>query len=249
MNSSKSSLCIFFGLRWSFPSLPWDFAVLHNDPAGPQDHCGRCQIQTWDLCPRSLLRYQWANTSHIFKQITCFLWAKERSTHEKEQITPVALLWWTTWANYSYFLFCKDLQEWFAHICFFVKSNKSESPPLLFKKMTEQRATGGICSFFIVICSNHKWITYNALFKRAMRASCSGLFLCQEQWEQINHSHSFVKSNKSNSLTVALFKEWWEQIAHSCSVIWAILSKRVQSERAKSKRVKSERAKSEEKRV
>ena len=82
-----------------------------------------------------------------------------------------------------------------------------------------------------------------------MRAICSGFFLCQEQWEQINHSHSFVKSNNSNSLTVALFKEWWEQIAHSCSVIWAILSKRVQSERAKSKRVKSERAKSEEKRV
>ena len=190
MNSSKSSLCIFFGLRWSFPSLPWDFAVLHNDPAGPQDHCGRCQIQTWDLCPRSLLRYQWANTSHIFKQITCFLWAKEQSTHEKEQITPVALLWWTTWANYSYFLFCKDLQEWFAHIRFFVKSNKSESPRCSLKKWLSKERQEGFAHFLL-------W------FAQITSELLTMLFL-KEQWEQVAQGCSYVKSNGSKSITVTL---------------------------------------------
>ena len=54
---------IFFCLSFRFPSLPWDFTVLHKEPAVPQDHCGRCRIQTGDLCPRSLGRHQWATTS------------------------------------------------------------------------------------------------------------------------------------------------------------------------------------------
>ena len=28
------------------PPLPWVFTVYHNDPAAPQDHCGRCRIRT-----------------------------------------------------------------------------------------------------------------------------------------------------------------------------------------------------------
>ena len=56
--------CIyFFGLRWRFPPLPWDFTVLHNDPAAHQDHCCRCRIRIRDHCPRSLARYQWVTTS------------------------------------------------------------------------------------------------------------------------------------------------------------------------------------------
>ena len=53
----------FFGLRWRFPPLPWVFTVLHNDPAAPQDHCGRCRNRIRDLCLRSLAHYQWATTS------------------------------------------------------------------------------------------------------------------------------------------------------------------------------------------
>ena len=34
------------------------FTVLHNDPAAPQDHCGRRRIRTRDFCPRSLVHYQ-----------------------------------------------------------------------------------------------------------------------------------------------------------------------------------------------
>ena len=63
--------CIyFFGPRRSFPPLPWDFTVLHNDPAVPQVHCGRLRIRTRDLKsgalpiePPHLLN--WATTSPI----------------------------------------------------------------------------------------------------------------------------------------------------------------------------------------
>ena len=37
-------LVYFFGLRWNLPFYPEIFTVLHNDPAVPQDHCGKCQI-------------------------------------------------------------------------------------------------------------------------------------------------------------------------------------------------------------
>ena len=53
---------IFFYLR---------FSLLHNDPAVHQEHCGRCWIQTQDICPTSLVRYQWATTSqHHLQKIT-----------------------------------------------------------------------------------------------------------------------------------------------------------------------------------
>ena len=52
-----------FASGGGFPPLPWDFTVLNNDPAAPQDHCGRCRIRTRDFCPRSLAHYQWATTS------------------------------------------------------------------------------------------------------------------------------------------------------------------------------------------
>ena len=54
---------IFLALRWRFPPLPWDFTVLHNDPAAPLDHSERCRIRTRGLFPRSLARCQWAATS------------------------------------------------------------------------------------------------------------------------------------------------------------------------------------------
>ena len=37
--------CIFFGPQVEV------FTVLHNDPAAPPDHCGRCRIRTRDLLP------------------------------------------------------------------------------------------------------------------------------------------------------------------------------------------------------
>ena len=57
-----------------FASLPWDYPHYHYDPAAHQDHCGRCRIRckTQDLCPRSLVRYQWATTSPwAITSITC----------------------------------------------------------------------------------------------------------------------------------------------------------------------------------
>ena len=55
------------------------------------------------------------------------LWAKERLTCEKEQNAAVALFSWSTWANCSMFLFCKEQQEWIAHSCSFVQSYLSDS--------------------------------------------------------------------------------------------------------------------------
>ena len=41
----------------------------HNDPAEHHVHCGRCRIRTRDLCPWSMVRYQWATTS---PSLVCF---------------------------------------------------------------------------------------------------------------------------------------------------------------------------------
>ena len=38
------------------PLYPEIFTLVHNDPAAHQDHCGRCRIQTRDLCARSLVQ-------------------------------------------------------------------------------------------------------------------------------------------------------------------------------------------------
>ena len=52
-----SYLFVFF-LAWGggLPHYSWAFTVFHNDPAKPQDHCGRFRIRTRNLCLRSLVR-------------------------------------------------------------------------------------------------------------------------------------------------------------------------------------------------
>ena len=58
---------LFMHLWWRSPPLPCDFCtVLHNYPASLREYCGRCRIQTRDLCPRSLMLYQRATTSPLF---------------------------------------------------------------------------------------------------------------------------------------------------------------------------------------
>ena len=54
-----------FCLMWRFPSLPLDFTVLHNDPATPQDHCGRWRIRT--RSPLFLLPWSDTLRSQIFE--------------------------------------------------------------------------------------------------------------------------------------------------------------------------------------
>ena len=49
---------LFLRHGW-FPSLPWDFYIIHNAPAAQQDQCGRCRIRTRDLCKKSLVHYHW----------------------------------------------------------------------------------------------------------------------------------------------------------------------------------------------
>ena len=66
-NSAATAWPCFFVVflrQVKVPTLPWDLTVLHNDPAAPQDHCGKCLIRTRDFCPRSLARYQMSH--HIF---------------------------------------------------------------------------------------------------------------------------------------------------------------------------------------
>ena len=60
----------FFASGGGYPLYPEIFTVLHNDPAAPQKHCGRCQIRTRDFCPRSLARYQVSHHISNFKCIT-----------------------------------------------------------------------------------------------------------------------------------------------------------------------------------
>ena len=59
---------IFFGPQVEVPPSTLRFTVLHNDPAAPQDHCGRRRIRTRDLCPRSLVHYQ---LSHHISKLNC----------------------------------------------------------------------------------------------------------------------------------------------------------------------------------
>ena len=60
----KLFLKTFFASGVGFPLYPENYStLLHNDHVAHQDHCGKCRIQTWDLCPRSLVRYQWATIS------------------------------------------------------------------------------------------------------------------------------------------------------------------------------------------
>ena len=50
----------------------------------------------------------WKFSHRFFEQIVRFLWVKERLAREKEQIAPVALLSWVTWANRSRHSFVKN---------------------------------------------------------------------------------------------------------------------------------------------
>ena len=54
---------VYFGLRWRFPPLPWVCTVLHNDPAAPQDQCGRTSaLEVW--------RAIYSMSHHISKSTT-----------------------------------------------------------------------------------------------------------------------------------------------------------------------------------
>ena len=61
--TSSKIMCTFFASGGGSPLYPEIFTVLLNDPAAPQDHCGRSRIRTRDFCLRSLARYQWATSS------------------------------------------------------------------------------------------------------------------------------------------------------------------------------------------
>ena len=75
---ASDTLSLFF--RYFLPQvevspLPWYFTVLHNDPAAPQNHYGRCRIRTRDFCTRSLVRYQWASIYICLFPHEVFQWA------------------------------------------------------------------------------------------------------------------------------------------------------------------------------
>ena len=125
-----------------------------------------------------------------FKQITRFLWGKERSTHEKEQIVPVALLWCTTWANCSHLLFCKELREQFTHCHFFVKSKESKSLLCSLKKRLSKEGQEGFVHFWEPFAENTSELLILLFFK--------------ERWEQFAQGCSYVKSDRSKSLMVVL---------------------------------------------
>ena len=62
---------IFFASGVGFPLHPEIFYfITHNDSAAHQDRCRRCRILTRDLCPWSLVSYQWATTSPISHHIS-----------------------------------------------------------------------------------------------------------------------------------------------------------------------------------
>ena len=71
---------------------------------------------------------------------------RKSDIHEKEWIAPVVLLYWATWANRSWLLFCYEQPKRITHGHFFVKSDGSEMLKSL-KKKNEQRAIGAIRSW------------------------------------------------------------------------------------------------------
>ena len=54
-------------------------------PSAHQDHCGRCRIQTWDLCPRSDVRYTNEPPNLFFDHPCIFRSACEADWIEKVQ--------------------------------------------------------------------------------------------------------------------------------------------------------------------
>ena len=131
----------------------------------------------------------WEFAHRFFEWITRFLWAKERFTFEKEQIAPVPLLSWAPGANCSGSHFYKERWEQFAHGCFFVKWDKSESLPHSLKKSDWAKSNGSASLLDI---------------KRGRAVKN-----CQKHtkiWIVLSEALIFVKSNKSDLLTPALFK-------------------------------------------
>ena len=172
----------------------------------------------------------------FFERFANFLWAKEQ----------LALLSWATWVNRSGSLLCKKRRERFADSHTLVKSDVSTSLPPLCKKewlskeqhewfalghkKGEKQWKSANRSFFIAIRLNHEWITNANLLSWATSVNRLWSFFCHECSEGIAQGCSFVKSDESNFLMVTLFNEQREQIAHSSSLIWAILSKRANSQ-------------------
>ena len=58
------SFLIFCPQRESLPLCSELYIItVHIDTAQHYDHCGRCQIRTWDLSVSSLVNFKWATTS------------------------------------------------------------------------------------------------------------------------------------------------------------------------------------------
>ena len=139
----------------------------------------------------------------------------------------------------------KEQRERFAQGHSFVKSDKRESLPTLFKEerlgikkgKTNEKFVKNIwkynfiqanCLFFESDSLESRANHWHCSFLKKSRVICSLLLFCKEQGEQFAHSHSFLKSDESNSLTRAIHSR--EQITYSCSLNWAIFSKRAKSE-------------------
>ena len=54
---------VFFASGVGFSLFPEIFYIISQWSCSASDYCGRCRIRTRDLCPRNLVRYQWATTS------------------------------------------------------------------------------------------------------------------------------------------------------------------------------------------
>ena len=127
--------------------------------------------------------------SSVFQAIHSFFWAKEGFVCKIEQIAPVTLLSWATWANRSWRLFCheqteridrsrsrfcKVQREWIPLSCSLKESKlvKSGGSALLLgikkgktvKTYKKYEFFEYITLFKRVIRSNHEQITHIALF-------------------------------------------------------------------------------------
>ena len=86
---------------------------------------------------KHVIRQNWEFAHRLFEQIARLLWANE----QKVIRSWFALLSWTTGANHSWSLFCKERREQFAYGHPFLKSTESDLLPSLFKKerLSEER--------------------------------------------------------------------------------------------------------------
>ena len=143
------------------------------------------------------------NIDLVFPAILRFLWTKERFAREKEQIAPIALLSWATWANRSRLLFCTEWPERFAHGCSLTNEWLSEEQleDLLFGKERGKTVKNIRKKRFFRFFSS-KSLVFEPLAqvthkKRVTWANCSQSLFCQEWPEQFALGCSFVMSNLS----------------------------------------------------